>query len=528
MITKNFWVNQINQIKRGGIKVLLRKAFYGFPRQLVFQVGSSMLLEKAIESLIKCFGESKYKYNFYPLLLKSIDTRMGIFFSNPLLSKRLELISLSENFLEYFLPYLQVKKESIFEWRRKAYLCYFILENHVGMQSMMTKYLNLQKSAIEEYQLDFLNIRILNSNVFLSNFTVNFYLDTYIKSMLLGWQPTKDIVVLLNAEAKEKIKNKPMFEFWKKYVKVIDEPHGQKIVSSLAPYLLDDPTIAINIKGQGTYAEYAKCIVQKEWEKQERKPLIQLDKNDIELGREMMSNLGLPRDAWFVCVHVRDAGCKTGAYSNPDYVDSYRNADIDTYSDAIDAIIKRGGYAIRVGDPNMKPIKPKQGLIDYAHSDIRSPQLDIFLFSQCRFFLGTASGPIMVASVFGTPLVGTNYAPLINRVHLGNSLTIYKLVYDRKENKLLTYRDAIAKVGKGFYSVNYESKELSLIDNLAEDIASVTEEMIDILDGNKQYSVQENKLQDRIKSIYDEYGAYHLPGRIGNAFLTKLDRQGLL
>lgn len=527
MITKNFWLNQINQIKRGGIKILLRKAFIGVP-SLVFRVWSPMFGEKTIEFLIKCFGQSKYKYNLYPLLLKSIETRRNKLIANALLSKRLEFVSLSEKFLEYFLPYIQVKTESIFEWRLTAYQCYFILENHVGMQSMMTKYLNVQKSAIEEYQLDFLNIRILNSNVFLANFNVNFYLDTYIKSMLLGWQPTKDIVVLLNAEAKEKIPNKPMFELWKKYVKVIDEPHGQKLVSSLAPYLLDDPTIAINIKGQGIYAEYAKCIVQKEWEKQERKPLIQLDKNDIEIGREMMSNIGLPKDAWFVCVHVRDAGCKTGGYSNPDSVDSFRNADIDSYSDAIDAIIKRGGYAIRVGDPNMKPIKPKEGLIDYAYSDIRSPQLDIFLFSQCRFFIGTASGPIMLASVFGTPLVATNYAPLINRVHLGNSLTIYKLGYDRKENKFLTYRDAIAKVGKGFVSVNYESKDLSLIDNSAEDIASVTEEMIDILDGNKQYSVEDNKLQDKIQSIYDEFGDYHLSGRIGNAFLTKLERQGLL
>jgi len=69
-----------------------------------------------------------------------------------------------------------------------------------------------------------------------------------------------------------------------------------------------------------------------------------------------------------------------------------RNANISDYTDAMRAIVARGGWCIRVGDPTMRPLDPIPGVVDYARSSSKSDWMDLFLCARCRFFLGNTSG----------------------------------------------------------------------------------------------------------------------------------------
>ena len=57
----------------------------------------------------------------------------------------------------------------------------------------------------------------------------------------------------------------------------------------------------------------------------------------------------------------------------------------------MDYINLKGGYCIRIGDKSMKPILKKEGYIDYALSDLKNEEMDLFLAANCGLFIGSAS-----------------------------------------------------------------------------------------------------------------------------------------
>lgn len=512
---------QIIQVQQGGITVVKRK--FVTLTKIIF-VKFPVPIRNIILRIILIFFEKVISHN-----PKAQWAYAGIL---PLIKFQLDYAAsphqYSRQFLKYFYPYLKMNPVCILKWRLTAYhSCWWLLDQK-GIQEIGQAYIDTQNLLVKQHEIDFLNFRLAN-DIFFSNYNVQGFLDTHIKAMLLGWAPNARIVALIDSDQMKNVTNPWMLKYWRKYVDIVNDQNGQRLLSRFSPYCLDDLTVIANLNGQATYIEYARHIVQKQWEKEKRAPLLELDQDDIIYGREMMLKLGLPKDAWFVSLHVRDPGCKTGSYLNNDKVDAYRNADIDTYYEAVNSIVNRGGYVVRVGDPDMKPAKPMKGLIDYAHSQIRSSRLDIFLFTQCRFFIGTISGPILHPYIFGVPVIGTNCGPLITRLPTGNSLMINKLIWDTKNNRPLGFREALSsEIGRAFNLHAYKERDLWFIDNTPEDLADVTVEMMDILDGNLQYSYEDDLLQERINQIYREFSFYGDTGRFGRNFLIKIAKQGLL
>lgn len=130
-------------------------------------------------------------------------------------------------------------------------------------------------------------------------------------------------------------------------------------------------------------------------------PFLEIDRQNDSWYRKQ---LGLPEDAWFVTIHLREEIGKINRSTN--------NVDPKSYIKAIRFILDIGGYVIRLGNPSMTPMSSLLShdakFIDYAHYPNRSPKMDIFLLSRCRFLIGTASGPIAVPHDFGVPVLYTN------------------------------------------------------------------------------------------------------------------------
>lgn len=137
--------------------------------------------------------------------------------------------------------------------------------------------------------------------------------------------------------------------------------------------------------------------VQEEWQRQERKPLLRLTPAHAALGREGLRRLGVPDEAWFVCLHVREGGYLKEASNSQE---SARNADIMTYLPAIEEIVRRGGWVIRIGDPSVTPLPKMDNVVDYALTSVRSGEMDVFLVARAKFLLGTSSGMFAVAMAF--------------------------------------------------------------------------------------------------------------------------------
>lgn len=144
-------------------------------------------------------------------------------------------------------------------------------------------------------------------------------------------------------------------------------------------------------------------------------PLLRLDDEQITAGRDAARAIGLPEDATFVCLHVRESGY------HGDPAHRQRAFRIDDYMPAIQAVTARGDWLVRLGDPSMSPLPPMARVIDYANSPARTPALDVWLAARCRFFIGTNSGPMFMPHLFGRPALITNYTFLYGAPPLGPS-----------------------------------------------------------------------------------------------------------
>ena len=128
-------------------------------------------------------------------------------------------------------------------------------------------------------------------------------------------------------------------------------------------------------------------------------------RNKIECAcSKKLFGYGIPNDAKYVCLHVRDAG-----FHGDEKRRSYRNADIDNYQKGISYLIDKGFYVFRMGDSKMRKMnKNNERLIDYPFTSLKSEEMDLYLIKNCQFYIGMQSGIYSVAALFNKPILLLN------------------------------------------------------------------------------------------------------------------------
>lgn len=165
-------------------------------------------------------------------------------------------------------------------------------------------------------------------------------------------------------------------------------------------------------------------------------PIVSLSRVRVERDlRSTLRAIGVPPEAWYVCVHVREGGYR----SDPE---SPRNASPEDFFPAFEEIISRGGLVVRMGTKLMTPLPHLPGVIDYAFSDFQSTLMDAYLVSRCSFFVGTSSGPHTLALLFSKPLILTNLTNYIYGLPQNSQdLTIFQHVISKKLDKEISLRE---------------------------------------------------------------------------------------
>jgi len=336
--------------------------------------------------------------------------------------------------------------------------------------------------------------------------------DYYIKEEILGIRPKYKSIVLASRGT---VVNKHLLNYWKQYdVKVIESP-------ALCFFL--EPLSRNRFSGYNVHKytfSYRPAFADIQRKYQGRPPLLKLTEFDIKRGWNLLESIGIPKNVWFVCVHCREDG-----YLG-DVDQSNRSCDINNYLPAMEAVIRKGGWIIRMGDPKMKTIPRMEHVIDYAHLKIKSDWMDIFLPASCRFFLGSNSGLCHVADVFGVPGAIANYAPMSTSLSCGaNDIGIPKLVWSIDKKCYLTFREVFdSPISNYRLDSSFSKAGVRLIENSSEDIIGLVMEMLDRMEDKALYSEEDEILQRRFKSLLNpSHYSYGAISRIGRDFLRKYE-----
>ena len=200
-------------------------------------------------------------------------------------------------------------------------------------------------------------------------------------------------------------------------------------------------------------------------------PLLNIPSKMEEMGKKKLREWGWDPNGWFVVLHVRE-----NKFDKPGYG---RNANPNSYIPAIKAIVELGGTVVRIGDRGMSALPEIIGFVDLTNRQHHEEWLDIFLMAKCKIFIGTTSGPLLVPSLFGKPVLATNAPDLGKFVYLPKSLVIPKRVKTAK-GKLLTIKEQLSSPA-GFSDAWLPSNKienLQWVANSPDDILNATTELL--------------------------------------------------
>mgnify|MGYP001444510227 CR=1 FL=1 len=316
---------------------------------------------------------------------------------------------------------------------------------------------------------------------------------------------------------KKTVANNYVLNYIKQYVFVIDNSFLCKFMFPLTKHRLslkDVNEYSVDLN-KGLFIKYIRYF------ENSKTPFFKISDEDISLGKKKLKQLGIPENAWYVCIHSRDSLYSGG--KEKDYGQAFRNLDINDYKLAIQEIVSRGGYCIRMGAKSKNSIKI-DGLIDYANHELKSEFMDVFLSANSKFYLCNSSGLYCLGTLFGNvPAACTNVAPLgASLVWSKRELSIPKLY--SKNGKLLRFKDVFNKSCANYRTDNeFTESNIVLINNSKQEIRDLVIEMFQrIEDKNFKYSNEDELLQIRYKSLMNSSN-YSFGGtsRIGRSFLKK-------
>jgi putative glycosyltransferase (TIGR04372 family) len=312
------------------------------------------------------------------------------------------------------------------------------------------------------------------------------FIDCHLRMAEVGILPHANYVLLA---PRQKVVNRAFLSLFASHLCIIED---QALVDDLLPYqrLVGDQFIAA--RGTSTSAgrilaepwAHAAARAQIAWAEAKRGPIVTIDEGLRTRGRALLRQAGITAD-WFVALHIREGGYHG---DGPGTTRQHRSANVVDYLDAIAQITAQGGAVIRLGDRTMTPIKGLTGVFDYAHSDIKSAEMDLFLCAEARFFVGTTSGLTTAVQALGTPMLLVNC--ISNDCQFWHDKTDFtlRLVHDRLTDRYLSLRETYRQPLQALLidTALLIRRGLDIHPNRPQDIAAAVAYKLDCMNGNEQ------------------------------------------
>jgi putative glycosyltransferase (TIGR04372 family) len=254
---------------------------------------------------------------------------------------------------------------------------------------------------------------------------------------------------------------------------------------------------------------------------------------EMERGADGLTRLGIPRDAKFVCMLVRDSAYLNTHSSRDWSYHNYRDSDIASFVPAAEALAARGYFVIRMGaavHQAMPTSHPR--IIDYAANGMRDEFMDIYLGARCHFAISTGSGWDDIPDVFRRPIVYVEFLPFgrLNTFR-ASDLSLSRLHWCVQEDRMLTLREVFQRgVAFASRSADYETHGIVPVMNTADEIRAVVLEMEERLAGTWHEDPEDDELQTSFRRLYTDALRDTPPGadlhgelraRYGAAFLRE-------
>lgn len=206
-------------------------------------------------------------------------------------------------------------------------------------------------------------------------------------------------------------------------------------------------------------------------------------KEELLRGEQILNNMGIPKDAKYICLLVRD-NAYYATESTYNKMSGFKNADVSNYKKATFFLADQGFYVIRMGKKVNKDFSVShKNVIDYARSHFRSDFMDIYLSAHCYFFMSTLCGLDGIPHAFRRPILASNITPH-GYYDLGYPVKLFllKKIINKNTGKFLSFKQQYEifkfRCPHDFFHQLMEQYSLEIIENSEEEILATTKEML--------------------------------------------------
>ena len=243
-------------------------------------------------------------------------------------------------------------------------------------------------------------------------------------------------------------------------------------------------------------------------------PATTLTDDELKFGDSLRQQLGIPKDAQYVCLGIKEAAYYASITPESGYgqdlthqAKDSRNVNIENYMLAATHLANLGIYVVRVGSVVTAPL-PKERhpmIIDYS-TTARSELGDIVLGVNCKFCLSGAGGVWVFSAFQNKPVAycdqyefGYKYDMLTQ-----GARTIWSLraIRNQENSKLTPFGEMAAGGQKWADDKLLASLGLEPVPNTPEEILNAVIEMNDWVDGKLVLSEHDEELQTKFYNCY--------------------------
>jgi putative glycosyltransferase (TIGR04372 family) len=328
--------------------------------------------------------------------------------------------------------------------------------------------------------------------------------DMFLKARALGLIEDFEAILLAPPGSTA---NMPLAECFAPHVRVVseaDEIAEAEKKYGACPYFANYLPINDDIIASRDLAYGA---IQAAWVAAAKPPIVEFPDSQMAECRLALESLGIGPNDWFVCLHVRERGFYEENSDVQGTQNDLRNPDIQTYLPAVKAITDRGGWVVRLGDESMSALPVLDHVVDYAHSQARTPWLDLYCIAACKFVLGSPSGPTDVARVFDAPVLATDFLPLGGWPFGARDLFLPKIRISRETGRPLTLAEGLKPPLSGNINpLAFENHGIDIVENTAEEIVEGVADMFARLDGSLDPDAATKALLSAFSKQADPHG----------------------
>ena len=257
---------------------------------------------------------------------------------------------------------------------------------------------------------------------------------------------------------------------------------------------------------------------------------------EIDAAQAWLRKRGWRDGERFVCLLARDSAYLSSLVPRTDAKNadpwgyhSYRDTDIDTYVESVQALVDRGYWVIRMGKTMHKPLALRHPrVIDYPFATDQEDLLDVWLSANCSFFISCGTGIDAIPTAYGVPVIFLNTLPIGHLFSFADNLCVPKHLRWKESGRLLTLREHLNQANY-LATAQYDQTGILIEDLSPTEITEVIMELEQRITGNWLDTDEAKILQSRFWHLlrtwseFDRYHGYlHPNARVGTAWLKSM------